>query len=177
MLEYVCDESGQPGVALVNHEMAACGSGNQEKTVALNEGPSACMACFMAEFGCSLAELVDMLTPEPWVGTKTVYRYKPVEEPGLNWRWWGAEAGPHLDPLEWSGPADFNGFPLPVVAGPDDEGISNSTNVNDNSNVGAAMRYGVIDGWVWIPAAAMVRDNNNNTGELGMVLALSLIHI
>ena len=171
VIEYVCDESGLPGVALVSHEMAACGSGNAEQIVNLAEGASACMACFMAEFGCSLAELVDMLTPEPWVGTKTVYRYKPVEESGLNWRWWGEEAGPHLDPLEWSGPADFNGFPLPVTAGPDDEGISNSTNVNDNSTVGAAMRYGIIDGWVWIPAAAMVRDNNTNTGELGMVLA------
>ena len=102
---------------------------------------------------------------------RTVYRYEPSEISGLNYRWWSAEAGPHLDPLKWTGPADFNGFPLPTAAAPDFIGVNNSTNINDNNSGAGAARYGIIHGWVFVPDGSnFLRDNNNSTGELGMVL-------
>lgn len=104
---------------------------------------------------------------------RRIWRYKPSATPGLNYRWWSAAAGPHLDPLQWSGPADpVTGFPLPVSAAPDFTGINNSTSISDSNSGAGAARYGIIHGWVWLPDdVTHWRDNNANTGELGMVLA------
>ena len=99
---------------------------------------------------------------------RPIYRYQPAQA-GLNYRWWDATHGPHVDPAEWAGPADTNGHPLPTAAAPTASGVSTSTNINDSATAGAAMRYGIIDGWIWLPADALLRDNNQNTGELGMV--------
>jgi len=62
--------------------------------------------------------------------TRLIYRYEPAAEPGLRARWWGPDAGPHTNPDDWAGPADFNGFPLPVATAPDFDVVSNSSNVN-----------------------------------------------
>lgn len=103
--------------------------------------------------------------------TQAVYRYAPPAEDGFRARFWNTTAGPHLDPLEWTGPADYNGFPLPVAIAPDFDVINNDANVNDSGSGAGAARYGIIDGWVQVPAGAMfMRDANTNTGELGMVL-------
>lgn len=105
------------------------------------------------------------------LGTKRIYRWKPTD-PGLRARWWGPDAGQHLDPLEWDGPADpVSGFPLPSPAAPDFDVINTSSNVNDSNSGAGQARYGIISGWVRIPAGhTLIRDNNSNTGELGMVL-------
>ncbi len=105
-------------------------------------------------------------------GTRLVYRYEPPAQAGLNYRWWTAAAGPHLDPLEWDGPADSNGFPLPTAANPDFQGVSTLGDIRDSNSGAGAARYGVIDGWVWLPDDVTDwRDGNTNTGELGMVLS------
>ena len=102
---------------------------------------------------------------------KTVYRYQPSAVQGLKYRWWSDEAGPHLDPLEWAGPPDANCFPLPTAAEPDFEGVSTSSNINDSNSGAGDARYGIIEGWVELPdGVTHIRDNNGNTGELGMVL-------
>lgn len=101
---------------------------------------------------------------------KLIYRYIPPTEAGLKYKFWSTAAGPHLDPLEWSGPADTNGFPLPTAAPADFEGISNATNLTDSSVGAGAARYGIVEGWLYMPIDGYIRDNNGNTGELGMVL-------
>lgn len=105
-------------------------------------------------------------------GTRRIYRYEPSAEPGLRAQWWSDTAGPHLDPLEWAGPADpVHGFPWPVAAAPDFDVVNNGTNVNDSTSGAGAARYGIISGWVFLPdGVTHWRDNNANTGELGMVL-------
>lgn len=103
--------------------------------------------------------------------TKLIYRYEPAIE-GLNARFWDATHGDHLDPLEWAGPSDpLTGFPLPVAAAPDVTTVNNSTSVTDSNSGLVGARYGIIDGWIELPEdATHLRDNNANTGELGMVL-------
>lgn len=104
----------------------------------------------------------------------TLYRWREADEPGLNYAWWSAgDDRPHLDPLSWAGPAHpQTGFPQPVAAAPDFTGINSNANVNDSNSGAGAARYGIVWGWVWIPAdATHWRDLNGNTGELGMVLA------
>ena len=104
--------------------------------------------------------------------TKLIYRYAPPVEPGLRARWWSVDVDrPHLDPLQWDGPADPGvGFPLPTADAPDFEVINNSASVTDSGSGAGAARYGVIDGWIYIPEDGLIRDGNQNTGELGMVL-------
>lgn len=123
---------------------------------------------------CELIPAVAALQLKLESKTYPVYRYKPAETPGLRNRWWGADAGPHVDPLEWDGPADSaSGFPLPTDTTPTHTGVSNSTNIRDNpdADAGFAARYGIIDGWIFLPDdVTHLRDNNANTGELGMVL-------
>lgn len=101
---------------------------------------------------------------------RRIWRYKPVEA-GLRARWWLAEAGPHIDPYEWSGPLDsVSQFPLPTAAAPDFDLVTNAANINDAAT--GAARYSVIDGWVWLPNnVTHWRDSNGNTGEFGMVLS------
>ncbi len=106
------------------------------------------------------------------LGTRVIYRYAPTAQPGLRARWWLPAAGPHLDPLEWDGPADQPvGFPLPTVAAPDFEVVNNSASVTDSNSGAGAARYGIIDGWILLPDdVTHIRDANTNSGELGMVL-------
>ena len=105
------------------------------------------------------------------LGVFPIYRFAPTT-PGLRARWWGPDAGPHLDPLEWAGPADPGiGFPLPTAAAPDFDVVNTATSISDSNSGADAARYGIISGWFWLPDnVTHVRDNNQNTGELGMVL-------
>lgn len=110
--------------------------------------------------------------PLSQLGTRTVYRYTPPVEPGLRARWWAPAAGPHLDPALWTGPGDFNGHPLPAAVAPDVDIVNNSTNINDSNSGAGQARYGIVSGWVFLPDGVTDwRDNNGNTGELGMVLS------
>lgn len=126
--------------------------------------------------GCSCVDEINNLQTQiddVCEGVRTIYRYIPPVESGLNYRFWDSTHGPHLDPLEWEGPADFNGFPLPTASAPTFSGISNATSISDagESNPNIAARYGIIDGWIYLPEGTTnLRDNNSNTGELGMVL-------
>lgn len=106
------------------------------------------------------------------LGQVLVYRYEAPDEPGLRARFWDNTAGPHLDPLEWDGPADPDvGFSLPVAAAPNLEVVSNSTNISDAGEGVGGSRYAIIDGWVFLPDdVTHLRDNNTQVGELGMVL-------
>lgn len=104
---------------------------------------------------------------------KLIYRYLPPDEVGLKYRFWNDTHGPHLDPLQWSGPADHNGFPLPTANPPDYEGVSNVGSVSDAAitDPNEALRYSIIEGWVNLPPGTThIRDANGNTGELGMIL-------
>lgn len=100
-----------------------------------------------------------------------IYRYSDAT-PGLAYEFFLPAAGPHLDPLEWSGPPDpDSGFPNPTTAAPDSAGVSTSTNIRDTNDGGITARYGKIKGWIYLPPGTThIRDNNTNTGELGMVL-------
>lgn len=99
-----------------------------------------------------------------------IYRYADPAEPGFRTRWWNDTAGPHLDPLEWAGPADDNGFPLPTADAPDLELVVDAANVNDSVAGAGQTRYSIIDGWFFLDQPALVREVNGNTGEFGMVL-------
>jgi hypothetical protein len=96
----------------------------------------------------------------------------PPAQEGLRGRFWTADAGPHLDPLQWEGPADaVTGFPLPVADAPDTAAVVDTAAPSDSSFGAGAARYAIFDGWVWLPAnVTHLKDNNANTGELGMVL-------
>lgn len=121
-----------------------------------------------------IAKCPDLLSPEPVETciTQLIYRYEPATTPGLNVRLWDNTHGPHLDPLEWTGPLDINGFPLPTSTAPDLITINNSTNINDSNSGLANARYTIIDGWAELPEGTThIRDNNANTGEYGMVLS------
>ena len=102
--------------------------------------------------------------------TKLIYRYLPPEEAGFRARWWGPDAGPHLNPRDWAGPTDFSGHPLPTANAPLIDVVNSSGNVNDSNSGAEAARYGIISGYFFLPQAGFVRDNNQNTGELGYVL-------
>ena len=119
-----------------------------------------------------LQNQLNNLTPAEDCCTKRIWRYKPPVESGLRARWWLAEAGPHLDPLEWTGPADYNGFPLPTAAAPNTDVVNNFGSVNDANSGAGASRYGIIHGWIWLPNnVTHWRDANGNSGELGMLLS------
>lgn len=91
--------------------------------------------------------------------------------PGLQVDFWDEDAGPHIDPLLWTGPADTNGFPLPTAAPPTVSTVSNATNINDSNSGANNARYGIAKGWLILPAGTThVREANANTGEFGMVL-------
>lgn len=120
-----------------------------------------------------IAACPELLSPEhvETCITQLIYRYAPPLEPGLNVRFWDATNGPHIDPLEWVGPSDYNGFPLPTANPPNVTGVNNATNINDSNSGLASARYGIIDGWIYLPEGTTnLRDNNGNTGEYGMVL-------
>ena len=110
--------------------------------------------------------------PPPKIPKKIIYRYALPDIAGYNYRFWDNTNGPNLDPLQWSGPLDNNGFPLPTANPPTIQGISNDANLRDNAVPnGIAARYGIIDGYIILPEGSThVRDANANTGELGMVL-------
>ena len=104
---------------------------------------------------------------------RVIYRFKPPVEPGLSYRFWDNTNGSHLDPLEWSGPADTNGFPLPTANPPTIQGVSDLASLTDIgvTNPNVAMRYGIIEGWIFLPEGTThIQDVNAQTGELGMVL-------
>lgn len=100
-----------------------------------------------------------------------VYQYSQGT-PGWNFMLWDDTAGPHLDPLEWSAPStDPTGFPDPSTTAPAQTGIFASNNITDNgAGGGLAARY--MKAWTYYqaPADGFIRDNNTNTGELGMAL-------
>lgn len=127
--------------------------------------------------GCSCGpEIADLQTQidNTCEGVRTIYRYEPSATPGLNVRFWDSTHGAHTDPLSWTGPADLNGFPLPTANPPDLTSVNNATNINDSNSGLANARYGIIDGWVFLPEGTThIRDNNANTGEFGMVLTAS----
>lgn len=129
-------------------------------------------ACDALAKACSADAKADAIQAKLDAQTRFVYRLTPPAEPGLNYRFWQVAAGPNLDPLEWAGPTDpVSGFPLPTAAPADNTGISNASNIRDSVEVGYAARYGIIDGWIFLPdGTTTIRDNNAQTGELGMVL-------
>lgn len=112
------------------------------------------------------------------LGVKTVYSYSTT--PGFNYLEWNLDSGPHKDPRDWDGPVhSATGYNLPTATPATISGINNDANVGDaeNTDPNEGMRYGVYWGWVNLPANAQIRDNNQNTGELGFIAFASCCDI
>lgn len=104
-------------------------------------------------------------------GTRLIYRYTPPAQNGFRARFWGAAAGPNLYPGDWTGAPDFNSHPLPSAVAPIVDVVNSNSDVSDSNSGANEARYGIISGWMIVPdGATQIRDNNQNTGELGYVL-------
>lgn len=105
------------------------------------------------------------------LGRDRIYSYDLT--PGVNARVWIEDPlYPHLYPGDWTGPADpTSGYLLPTADAPTVTTITNNFSVSDTQLLGqgVAGQYLILDGWVRVPDGALIRDNNQNTGELGFV--------